>query len=226
MYRVERLADSRQREVGWGGERLNADGSNWRLQKERVQPNSFGEGAREQSAAFTSAPQPLKPLPQSVVITLSKRLSYTFLTVIGGVKRATPVWLTKPKQHLSRFSGAAFPSLLSPTVINQRQSDRHSPLCLCVCSQSLVHLRPISGYTCYLAQDGPVITLLTTVMCGAREPLELPLWGRVSEVKGFLTSSDVAAKSAPASRRWPQPFHPSHTVTLWRKREAEREVEK
>lgn len=40
-----------------------------------------------------------------------------------------------------------------------------------------------------------MITLLTTVMCGAREPLELPLLGRVSEVKGFLTSGDVAAKS-------------------------------
>lgn len=40
-----------------------------------------------------------------------------------------------------------------------------------------------------------MITLLTTVMCGAREPLELPLLGRVSEVKGFLTSGDAAAKS-------------------------------
>lgn len=46
-----------------------------------------------------------------------------------------------------------------------------------------------------------MITLLTTAMCGAREPLELPLLGPVSEVKGFLTSGDVAAKWAPASRR-------------------------
>lgn len=43
-----------------------------------------------------------------------------------------------------------------------------------------------------------MITLLTTVMYGAREPLELPLLGRVSEVKGFLTSGDVAAKSSPS----------------------------
>lgn len=43
-----------------------------------------------------------------------------------------------------------------------------------------------------------MITLLTTVMYGAREPLELPLLGRVSEVKGFFTSGDVAAKSAPS----------------------------
>lgn len=103
---------------------------------------------------------------------------------------------------LSHFSGAPFPSLLLnthtqfptkcccfsfylSTVINQRQSDWHSPLCLCVCGQSLIHLRPISGYALYLAQGGPVITLLTTVMCGAREPLELPLLGWVSEVKGF-----------------------------------------
>lgn len=43
-----------------------------------------------------------------------------------------------------------------------------------------------------------MITLLTTVMYGAREPLELPLLGRVREVKGFLTSGDVAAKSSPS----------------------------
>lgn len=98
----------------------------------------------------------------------------------------TVLFLSQPAvKHTQLPTKCCCFSFYLSTVINQRQADGHSPLRLYVCSQSLIHLRPISSHSLYLAQGCPVITLLTTVMCGAREPLELPLSGWVSEVKGF-----------------------------------------
>lgn len=93
--------------------------------------------------------------------------------------------LSQPAVKHTQFPTKCCFSFYLSTVINQRQADWHSPLCLCVCSQPLIHLRPISGHSLYLAQGSPVITLLTTLMCCVREPLELPLSGWVSKVKGF-----------------------------------------
>lgn len=64
VYRVERLAKSRLGGAVWGaGTRLDADWSNRRLQKERVQPTTFGEGAQKHCGAFTLTAQPSSPSP-------------------------------------------------------------------------------------------------------------------------------------------------------------------
>lgn len=75
-------------------------------------------------------------------------------------------------------------SSISPLSLT-RGGLTETSLSFSVCGQSLIHLRPISGHSPYLAQGSLVITLLTTIMCGVRQPLELPLSGWVSQVKGF-----------------------------------------